>query len=99
METDLETHFTAIKSIIEPYQGHRIVGAIPGALSFIIQFSMVAPKVDSSMRARLLRELDSITSLVGKLGDIVSPDEFERIKHHYSEIQLKISSTKDDAKL
>lgn len=89
---NLENHFNAIKSIVEPYHGRRIVDALPSALYFVIQFWEVVEKSNSPHKDKLLRQLDSVTDMIGKLGDIVTSEEFEQIKEHYSAIQLTISA-------
>jgi len=80
-------HFEAIRKLLEPYRGNRIVDGFPSALSFVVQAHIALPTSDNRIRMRLLADLDAVTAMVGMIGDIVSPEIFERLKFHYAEIQ------------
>lgn len=80
-------HFDAIRTILLPYKGNRNVDALPAALLFLLQAHAAFSESNSVTQAKILRDLDNVTEIVGKVGEIVTKEQFAKIKVHYAEIQ------------
>ena len=89
-----ETHLEAVRQLLTAYKGkgNGLIDSFPSILLFVRQIHNALSMSPPELKSRLLSELDLVTDTVGKLSESLSDGDFEKIKHHYSEIIVLVSA-------